>query len=583
MPEPELSFNLVDERWIPIVLASGEPAEVSLRELFADPAAIRDLHDDSPLVTVSLLRLLLTIVMAAQPWRGAGAPKRKKLWREWWPNKTLPLAQINAYLDEWHGRFDLFDAQHPWMQTPTLTVEGAPDSILRLCFEEWFAGAFSFPENTMWQSVSSALAIRLLLATQSFSKGLGISSDAKIHGKFLPIPDNADAPTLRGVTIWHSGKNLQETLLLNLFPSEHLSLDCPSWEADAAYEWRDRSLAEDTGRIGIKQDKRKRKPVESPKGPMDIFTWQSRLLRLLPGIENSQLVVRDVYFTQGRSLENVMGQVSFFDPMKLYIQSDEGFRKLSLDADKATWRDVHAFLQVARRESGGEHGLAATRWLAESGMVENHQQIKLNVVGLATLPAKDGKQAKAAKFLLWRHDTFNLPMVFLQNEERANRVKLALINAESLGKDLYRKIHDLVYVFFYPNSETNRYEEAKGKMKKEERKKVDKLADAFDPRRAFWPRLEARFERFLRELAASDDLHAPVESWLDDIEGEARRCFRESRAQLGDQFRSYRGAVISDFFQTPARFQQTPKKNSSAPAPASQGTLALEFPTGGDV
>ena len=59
MPE----FNLVDQPWIPCLQRdSGKPQELSLRDTLTRAHEIRELPDDSPLVTVSLHRLLLAIL-----------------------------------------------------------------------------------------------------------------------------------------------------------------------------------------------------------------------------------------------------------------------------------------------------------------------------------------------------------------------------------------------------------------------------------------------------------------------------------------------------------------------------------------
>lgn len=59
MPE----FNLVDQSWIPCLLRDGgKPQELSLRDTLIGAHEIRELCDDSPLVTVSLHRLLLAVL-----------------------------------------------------------------------------------------------------------------------------------------------------------------------------------------------------------------------------------------------------------------------------------------------------------------------------------------------------------------------------------------------------------------------------------------------------------------------------------------------------------------------------------------
>src|SRR5688500_11864567 len=58
-----ISFSLVDEPWIPCLTVRGGPAEMlGLGAVLTRPREIREIADDSPLVTVALHRLLLAIL-----------------------------------------------------------------------------------------------------------------------------------------------------------------------------------------------------------------------------------------------------------------------------------------------------------------------------------------------------------------------------------------------------------------------------------------------------------------------------------------------------------------------------------------
>ena len=57
------SFDLVDKGWIPCLrLAGNERVEMGLRDVLAQAPTLREIYDPSPLVTVSLHRLLLAIL-----------------------------------------------------------------------------------------------------------------------------------------------------------------------------------------------------------------------------------------------------------------------------------------------------------------------------------------------------------------------------------------------------------------------------------------------------------------------------------------------------------------------------------------
>ena len=550
------TFNLVDRPWIGALTASGEVREFTLREIFAQSNDVRELHDESPLIVVALLRVLLAIVMASAPWREANPKERRQLWRQWWQTRSLPLEQIDAYLSQWRGRFDLFDAQLPWMQTGQLEMKKS-DAVARLSFEELLSGVFSFPENSVWQAPTPALAARLLLGTQNFALGFGKSSVATIGGGAVEPPYSADAPLLRGLTIWHSGATLCETLLLNLVPSERMDADKPSWELDAPHQLRDELV-------------RGQRNSHAVRGPMDAFTLHARLLRLLPETQGGEVVVPRVFFTQGRSLGK--GENRFYDPMKLYLAGKDGYLPLALSENKAAWRDSHALFRAAAKDKLESPGIDASRWLAINvEAVSSDYRNRINIVGLATEPGKAGN------FLLSRYDRFTVPLTLLRDEERINQIEVALREVEAVGQSLGARFRVVARLFLAPDCDLPN-------AMQPDKKNVNNLCDAFDPRRAFWPRLEERFERYLNALVAAQTPQQATEAWLDEVEREAKQCFVAARNELGQQFRSYRTASVSDGFFAPERAKQKSEQKTNPPtnatAPPVQNTsdqMAIEF------
>src|SRR5262245_40898651 len=98
---------------------------MSLREIFAEAPHLRDLAGDLPTQAVANLRLLLAILHAA-----VDGPGTEAEWRALWRADSLPVDKINAYLDAYRERFDLFSRTSPFMQTPGLeTVAGNPDGV----------------------------------------------------------------------------------------------------------------------------------------------------------------------------------------------------------------------------------------------------------------------------------------------------------------------------------------------------------------------------------------------------------------------------------------------------------------------
>lgn len=55
-------FNLIDEPWIPCIALDGQSIEYGIRDTLLKAHELREICDDSPLVTVALHRLLLAIL-----------------------------------------------------------------------------------------------------------------------------------------------------------------------------------------------------------------------------------------------------------------------------------------------------------------------------------------------------------------------------------------------------------------------------------------------------------------------------------------------------------------------------------------
>src|SRR3989337_362986 len=103
------SFNLIDQPWIPCVQADGQVSELSLSETLSQAHEVRGLQGDSPLETAALYRLLLAILHSAL--RG---PASRAEWTALWQAGRWDTHRLQAYLQPWRHRFDLFDSHRPF-------------------------------------------------------------------------------------------------------------------------------------------------------------------------------------------------------------------------------------------------------------------------------------------------------------------------------------------------------------------------------------------------------------------------------------------------------------------------------------
>ena len=114
----DLSFNLVDEKWIPCIWKNdGKQDELSLLETLTRAHEIHEVFDPSPLVTASLHRFLLAILH-----RNFG-PASADEWTAIWQAGRFDEKVLRDYFHKWHGRFDLSDKEHPFYQFADLDKE----------------------------------------------------------------------------------------------------------------------------------------------------------------------------------------------------------------------------------------------------------------------------------------------------------------------------------------------------------------------------------------------------------------------------------------------------------------------------
>jgi CRISPR system Cascade subunit CasA len=365
---------------------------------------------------------------------------------------------------------------------------------------------------------SPAEAARQLVAIQSFALGLGKSANARIRGIEWVRPYSADAILLRGVSVWLAGRSLFETLMLNLIPGDHVRDDLPPWEVDEPHL------------VMAKVRDGRRQPVRA-RGIVDRYTWQSRMVRLLPEDRDGHTVVGRLYYTQGRDADK-----SPDDPMKAYSRNKaEGWSAIGLSTERASWRDVHALLDLADIARKRPAAINHVSRLVRDGVVERRSRHTLNAVGLAS------KRGKAGKFLLWRHDRMPIPARLLDDAALIADLGVLLAKAEKVAGDLRARTRQLAALFLAPEAGPN--------SRKPDPKNLDCVAGHLSPERVYWSRLEGHFLALLRDFV---DQRAEAEKrWLRSVVGEAECAYGEACAMLGTSGRAVRAvARVSDRFTT---------------------------------
>ncbi|MGW0658092.1 type I-E CRISPR-associated protein Cse1/CasA [Streptodolium elevatio] len=373
------SFDLVDRPWLPVLRLDGTSAELSLREVFSQADDIRRLVGDVPTQEFALMRLLLAVAHDV-----LDGPADLEALRDTWER---PFVDVPDYLDRNRERFDLLHPTEPFFQVPGLrTAHDEVASLNRIVADVPNGEPFFTMRLPDVARLGFAEAARWVVHAQAFdTSGIksGAVDDSRVKsGKGYPL-GVAWAGNLGGV--FAEGRNLRETLLLNLVASDAPSMriardDKPAWRRPHCGPGATRA-AEMSGR---------------PSGPRDLYTWQSRRLLL----HHDGTAVTGVVLAYGDPLAPGNGMQGS-EPMTGWRRSKAQEKKLGRplvymprehDPTRAAWRGLAALLF-----SGGREDAAAQRadaadslrprvldWiarLANNGLIPNDSLIRARTIG----------------------------------------------------------------------------------------------------------------------------------------------------------------------------------------------------------
>lgn len=395
------AYNLLDEQWIPVRLASGDTVRLGLQGVFERSREIVALADTSPPTLVAHYRLLVAILNRAllfgrpQGWTIEEAAA--------WYENGLPLDLVRAYLEYWRERFWLFHAEAPFMQVAALeTAEETRDKVkpwtqvslasasgnTALVFDH------SFDDDP--PAVSPDVVFNHLLGYLQFTPG-GLVKSIRDADRAGPLANTAAVIPL--------GENLAQTLILCLppFSVKQAHDDIPAWERTP---------------LSI-EDLRRDATVVA--GPNDRYTRQTRAVLLL---RESGGCVRWIRFAAGVAL---LEDEHAPDPMAAFRQDSNGLVRLAFSAGKAVWRDLPALLPGP----AGRGRAAATLNYALS----IHEELKGHVPAYQPVLI-GGLTSDQAKLERWRAEQLVLPISVLRDLDKAQALVERIRRAEEFFNDL---------------------------------------------------------------------------------------------------------------------------------------------------
>ncbi|WP_367124680.1 type I-E CRISPR-associated protein Cse1/CasA [Streptomyces phytohabitans] len=510
-PAGPAAFNLVRDPWLPAQrLDDGSMLELSLRDAFSRAGEVRRLVGDVPTQEFALLRLALAVLYDAY-----GGPETPEAWAELW-EAADPFAKVREYLDEHVESFELFDAERPFFQAAGIRTGKDEVAPLSRIVADVPSGSplFSMRQPGVGR-LSFAEAARWLVHTHAFDvsgiKPAMEGDDRAKAGKVYPLGVGS-LGMLGGV--FAEGDTLRETLLLNLVPFERayagsgcadsIGSDLPVWRRREPYGARPR----DVGQGG-----------EEPLGLRDLYTWQSRRVRLVA----DGGAVTGVVLGYGDPL--VQQSPWLLEPMTAWRRSPAQEKKHKRspyyttarhDPRRSAWRGLEALLppgeggEPERPDEAPRQKIpAVVTWLSEAFEEVEFEPAKL--LRVRTVGIEYGTQQSVIDEIV--DDSVVLPSVVLHADNPAFRG--AAIDAVRCADKAVRALGQLA---------ANLVLAAGGDQ-------TDSAAES--ARDLGFGALDAPYRAWLRELARQPDLTLSYERWHATVRRRVQRLARQEIRSAG--------------------------------------------------
>jgi len=475
------SFNLIQENWIPVLRDGPVPERTGLLNCIREAHNISGIYHDSPLVIMSLFRLLLGILHRVYPVNDINA------WSNLYNTGRFSADAIEKYFEKWKHRFFLFDELYTFYQMADHPAGDRTNTINKLTIHRAAGNNAVYNDhsyNAKNEAMPAADAALYLLVSQAFyPSGLGSKTISFQHSPFT-------APMITFLR----GENLFTTLLLNMVVETGFlnhGDDMPSWE---------------------NPNPSKVETETSFSGYIDYLTHHSKLIKLIPSNDSNNIRVEKVCIAQGRGLPK-----NLTDPFGTYrIDENLGLVPIKIRPEKQLWRDYNSLinLSVTGSKMRPPLNIIQAALLKEEDIVSKGSTFSMLCGGIST---------DKAKILLWRLDQLPLPLNLLGDQDFINLCNLAIEHAESNSKKLYsftrRMIQELIK---YEGNEADKDE-------------VKKLLSSFSAESYFWSALETNFKEFVITCADNpEEEDAALINWQKSCDRALSDCHEiVERAVIG--------------------------------------------------
>ncbi|MFG2645999.1 type I-E CRISPR-associated protein Cse1/CasA [Streptomyces sp. NPDC048370] len=502
-----LSFDLTERPWIRVLQRDGVESELSIREVFSQAREIRRIAGDLPTQEFALTRLLLAIVHDA-----LDGPKDIEHWARLWNDEEC-FAGVGEYLDVHRGSFDLLAPEVPFFQTAGLrTAKDEVSSLNRIVADVPNGDPFFSARLPAVDRLSFAEAARWVVHAHAYdTSGIksGVVGDERAKGgKVYPLGVGW-AGNLGGVFV--EGGNLRETLLLNLVAADTSGLvfgtdDRPAWRRKPS------------GPGGAER---------TPTGLRDLYTWQSRRMRLhadAGGVHGVVLGYGDPLPARNMHTHEPMTAWRRSQAQEKKHREDLIYLPREHDPTRSAWRGVASLVADRHQMKKGTDGVllhlrpGVLEWVAR--LVTSRKLKRGFLVRARVIGTTYGTQQSVVDEVVDDHLTMAVVLLHEQDREYAQQAIDAAGDADEAVKTLGDLATDL--------------ERAAGTENEGPR------SVARD--RAFGA-LEGPYRTWLAALGSADDPCEQRDVWQRQVYGIVLRLGRQLVADAGD--RAWEGRTVS--------------------------------------
>jgi CRISPR system Cascade subunit CasA len=463
-------FNLIDEKWIPVRFPDGTRDELGIRDTLLRSTEIAAIEDPSPLVVAALHRFLLAVLYRALE-GPTDIEQAKGLFKA-----GLPGEKITAYLEKWRDRLWLFDEKYPFGQNPNVPKnEIEPWTKLTAEYNATSNKVlFDHTDTKTPGTREPKECARWLLSTMTFSIAGGRG--------YYP------SPSPNAMMCIPLGRNLHETLCYSLVPYSNRDVmngDSALWELEPTML-----------PLGI--------PKRVAAGYADLYTWQSRMIRLEELPSGGVSIMR---FVAGQGFENPSNNS---DPMQPY-KSDKTKGKLPVRfrEDWGTWRDFDSLLP----DNSDLAPLTVQNALRLAGNKVGYKPESVLVLGLRYDPP-------SANLDFWRMERFGLPEALAGDRSIRTEIRQLLTDAEEAQKNLWMACCSFARDLLSRGGGKPAGKDIKGFVKQ------------IPVNSWYWSTLESRFHEILREYTLdreSEDIRC---LWLKSVRDTLRAAWEQHGASV---------------------------------------------------